>query len=227
MKPEKPLSVPAMISTLLPMREAHGGAGEARVGVQQRHDDRHVRGADGQHEHHAEDERQHQHEVEERAPRRDEDEREEAARTAAMSAKLKMFWPLKVIGAPGMRSCSLAKATRLPVVVSAPSSTSKPSAHRETAERRAVLVIFHDADERRGERAESMRERGPLRHARSSAPSRASPPIEPAEQQAGDDPVVADDLVVQQRADDRHQHAELGQVHPAPRRVRMAQPLSP
>ena len=45
-----------------------------------------------------------------------------------MSVKLNAFWPLNVKGAPGSKSCSLAQATTLPVVVRAPRRTSKLSA---------------------------------------------------------------------------------------------------
>ncbi len=46
--------------------ESGGGGGEAGVGIQQRHDDRHVRRADGNDQHNAEDEGDAQHGVEER-----------------------------------------------------------------------------------------------------------------------------------------------------------------
>ena len=48
-KPEAPSSAPAMISTLLPMREAGRRGGEAGVRVEQRDHDRHVGAADRQH----------------------------------------------------------------------------------------------------------------------------------------------------------------------------------
>ena len=49
MKPDVPSSAPAMMSTLLPKREAGRARGEARVRVEERDDDRHVRAADGEH----------------------------------------------------------------------------------------------------------------------------------------------------------------------------------
>ena len=49
-------------------------------------------------------------------------------KATAMSAKLTAFCPRKVIGRPVISSCSLPNAMNEPVTVSAPNSTSKPSA---------------------------------------------------------------------------------------------------
>ena len=56
--PEAPTSIPATIRSSEFEDEAGRGRGEARERVQQRDHDRHVRAADRQHEHHAEDQRE-------------------------------------------------------------------------------------------------------------------------------------------------------------------------
>ena len=42
-------------------------------------------------------------------------------------------------------------------------------------------------------------------------------PMTGADGEPGEDPIVTDDLLVQQRADDGHEHAYLREVHAAPR----------
>ena len=54
----------------------------------------------------------------------------------------------------------------------------------------------------------------------------AAPTTEPISE-ADDDPLPGDDVVAQQRADDGHQHADLGIDDAAPRRGRRAEPLQP
>ena len=129
MKPAAPSSAPAMISTLFPMREPRRRGRQPGVRVQQRDHHRHVAAANRQHHRNAEEERQRQHAVEGRPVPGFDDQRAERTRTPRRSAvRFTAFCPLKVIGRPVMSSCSLPNAMNDPVTVSAPNSTSNPSA---------------------------------------------------------------------------------------------------
>ena len=58
MMPELPTSAPEMISTSLLMTKPVIAGRDARIGIEQRDDDRHVGAADRDHQQHAEDQRQ-------------------------------------------------------------------------------------------------------------------------------------------------------------------------
>ena len=88
-----------------------------------------------------------------------------------------------------------------------------------------VAVVFGDADQRGGERAEGVRQRSPLRHRGHRHPNAHGCAQRRAQQQANNDPGVGDDLEVYERADDRHQHPEFREVHSALRGFGMAQAL--
>ena len=99
--------------------------------------------------------------------------------------------------------------------------------HLRLLDRRAVPRVFRDADERGGERAESVRERGELRECGHRHALREHAADDSADDEADENPFVRDDLLVQQRADDREQHADLREVHPAARGVGMAETFQP
>ena len=69
------------------------------------------------------------------------------------------------------------------------------------------------ADKRSGECAKCMRQRGPLRHRRHGHPKTHREADNRADCKPDENPCIRDDLVVHQRADDRHQHAEFGEMH--------------
>ena len=98
-------------------------------------------------------------------------------------------------------------------------------AHRDRVEMTVVLVKLRDADERCGEGAKRMRERGSLRHRSHRHPETHCESDNGTDREPGENPGVGDDLVMHQRADDGHQHAKLGEMHPALRGFGMAQPL--
>ena len=101
-------------------------------------------------------------------------------------------------------------------------------AERRDLERAEVLAVpeeLRDADEGRREAAERVRERRPLRHGRHRDPEAHRDADRRAREEPDDDPLVAHDVVVEQRADDGEQHPELGHEHAAPGRVGMAQAL--
>ena len=154
----------------------------------------------------------------------DQDDRD-GQRRSPSSERLTMFCPLYVIGRCGRISCSLPAAITLPVNVSDPRITSSASTAIMNGEHvRRAQVIFGDADHRDAERAEGVAERGSLRHgghlhhAEGDADDRA-------EHQRDDDPPVFDDSVVQQRAADGQQHAQLAGPDAAARRGGRAHPL--
>ena len=88
-----------------------------------------------------------------------------------------------------------------------------------------VAVILGNADQGRGECAERVRQRGPLRHRGHRHPHAHGQAQRRADQKSDDDPGVADDLEMHQRTDDGHHHAELGEVHAALCGLGMAQAL--
>ena len=143
------------------------------------------------------------------------------------SATLTTFWP--VIGHRLRRrcsSCSLPNAMKLPVTVSEPSSTSKPS---------AAICAVPIAPRRRATRCSTPatptsvaasapkheRDRDSLRHRRHRHPHAERIADDRAEHEPAGDPVVVDDLVVARSVPhDGEQHADRGQLHAAPRLVR-------
>ena len=124
-----------------------------------------------------------------------------------------------MIGRWGKISCSLPAAIRLPVNVSEPRMTSADStAIMNGGTSGCLQVIFGRADQGDAQGAEGVRERGPLRHGRHLHAAQGRPD-DRAQHQRDGDPLVFDDAVVQQRADDRQQHPQLaGPDAPARRR---------
>ena len=106
-------------------------------------------------------------------------------------SRLRNCCPLNWTGVPRIVPCSLPQAISEPVVVSAPSMTSKPSAPRVNSDMRvAVHDELGDADQGGGDGAEGVRERGPLRHGRHRHPDGHERADDRADDQAGDDPFV-------------------------------------
>src|SRR6266850_906329 len=70
-----------------------------------------------------------------------------------------------------------------------------------------------------------MRERSPLRHGSHRHPQAHGQSHQRANGEAGNDPGVGNNLVVEQSADDGHQHAGFGVEHASPRGLGMAQPF--
>ena len=135
-----------------------------------------------------------------------------------------MFWPLNVIGRDGSSSCSLPNAIRLAVVVRKPEQHfEQQRAHREPV--RLQAVVFRGADQRRSQRAASLRDRGSLRHMRHRHEHRERDTDRRADNQAGGDPFVIDHFMPQQRADHGQQHADFARDHAAPRRRRRGHPF--
>ena len=98
-------------------------------------------------------------------------------------------------------------------------------AAREQRHRAGVHEELGDADQGRGNGAEGVRKRGSLRHGRHRNPDGEGRADQRAEDQAGDDPSIELDVMVEERTDDGGGHAALGQKHAAARRVGMAEPL--
>ena len=85
------------------------------------------------------------------------------------------------------------------------------------------MIVLADADQRRRQRAEHVRERDALRHRRHRHELAERVADDVPMHEARDDPRVGEDLLVQQRADDGQQHAQRGELHAAPRLVRLGQ----
>src|SRR5204863_8895023 len=81
--------------------------------------------------------------------------------------------------------------------------------------------------QRRREGAERVRQRGSLRHGGHRHPNAHGRTENSTEQESDDDPGVADDLEMHERADDRQGHADIGEVHDALGGLGMAQELQP
>ena len=130
------------------------------------------------------------------------------------------FCPGQVTGAPVMTPCSLPNAIKLPVNVRKPRNTSRPSARAsDDVEMDAVRIVLGDADQRRRQAAERVRERDSLGHL-GHRDARDGGADDRADDEAGDDPVVGDDLLVEERADDGDQHADDADEDAAPRALR-------
>src|SRR5207248_11052658 len=91
----------------------------------------------------------------------------------------------------------------------------------------AVAQVVGDADQRGGEGAEGVGKGGALGDRRNRDPDRHRSSDGRADDEADRDPAVIDDLVVDQRADDGEEHADLGEEHSAARGLRMAQAPEP
>ncbi len=135
-------------------------------------------------------------------------------------ARLTKFWPRNWTGLPWMMPWSLAAAMREPVVVSAPSMISKPSAPRLTGPRSLMLTRNSPMPTRAAASAPNAWESAvrcgmavmgteTAIHAPMMDPS-AKPAMKPG---------PGDDVGPDERAYDGGEHAALGQEHAAPRGV--------
>ena len=140
---------------------------EAGERVQQRDDDRHVRAADREDEHDAEDER------ERGSPRRSPTASSSPATIAIPSAAapprtttFTTFWPGNTIGRPLTSSCSFAKATSEPANEIEPISAESTIGQRLVARLSdaVVLVELGERDERRRAAADPVEQGDHLRH---------------------------------------------------------------
>ena len=96
--------------------------------------------------------------------------------------------------------------------------------HREAGDVGASQIEFGGADQRDAERAEGVAERRPLRHGGHLHQAQRNAD-DGAEHQRDRDPLVVDDAVVQQRAADGQQHADLAGPDAVPGRARRTHPL--
>ena len=150
---------------VVPEREARGGGREARVRVQERDDDGHVRGADRQDEQHAEEEREGAHRVEEDGVARIEDERDEDDDRAAEEEEVEDVLSLVRDRLALHELLELREGDE--AARERDAAEQDLEAERRDLERAEVLAVpeeLRDADEGRGEAAERVGERRPLRH---------------------------------------------------------------
>ena len=96
--------------------------------------------------------------------------------------------------------------------------------HRERRDVGRREVVLGGADQRDAERAEGVAQGGPLGHGRHRHQAQRHAD-DRAQDQPDGDPRVVDDLVVEQRADDRQQHPQLAGPDAAARGGRRAHPL--
>ena len=209
-------------------REAGGRRGEPAIGVQQRNHHRHVRPADRDHHQHAQHRGERDHSVQRDRQRRIHDHGDEEPDRAGEQQRVHEVLPL--VGDGLRREDLLELAERHQRAGDRERTEQHLEAERRHARRRdeAVApmerrVVLGHADERRGERTKAQRHGDPLRKRRRRHPHAERIPDERAEHEAGDDPPVVDDVVVDERAADGHQHAERGVLHAAPRAVRVRQ----
>ena len=228
-KPEVPSSAPQMMSTLLLEREAGRRRGETGVRVEQRDDDRHVGAADGQHREDAEHEARAAHRVEELDTCSGIDHEERPASPASRQ-NIPMFED--VLALVGDRRAG-DEALQLAERHDASGERQRAEEHLEPERRCASRprdvppcgVELGDADQRRREAAERVRERDSLGHLGHRDPDRDRGADDRADDEPGDDPLVADDLVVEERRDDGDEHADLAEDDAAARVLGRAQPL--
>src|ERR1019366_4133366 len=82
--------------------------------------------------------------------------------------------------------------------------------------RTAENAVFHDSDERRRDRAERVRERDELRHRGHLDLHRHRVSDHADDDESDEDPLIREDVRVQQRADDGKQHAHRRLLHAEP-----------
>ena len=120
-----------------------------------------------------------------RAGTDDEISRRDSTSAPRRAPMLMKFWPFQVTGAPVMRPCELAEGH------DAAGERQKPrndlEAERADLEvraeaRRALREVLGDADERRREAAERVRERDSLRHLRHRDPREIAMPMVAADE---------------------------------------------
>ena len=166
-RPEEPSRAPAMIRSLLSSTNPIATADEARVGVEERDDGGHVRAADRDHEQHAEEERQRDHEREQHPEVRPYDEADAGQQGDAEEAQVH-----EVLAGVGDRA-GRDHFLELPGRHQAPGEGQVAEQHlgddRDDAEGRELAVlepqeVLGGAHEPRGEAAERVGERRPLRH---------------------------------------------------------------
>ncbi len=90
---------------------------------------------------------------------------------------------------------------------------------------RRFAVVFGGADQSRRQRAEGVRERGPLRDGRHGHQIRQRDAHGRANEESDENPLIADDFVAEQRADHGQQHADLAHIHATAGGFRRAHPL--
>ena len=126
------------------------------------------------------------------------------------------FCPFHVTGAPVMKPWSLPKAMLLPVNVSEPRNTSRPSA--PVSKRETCPCVFKNSAMPTS--AVAAPPNAWLKAIRSGIfvigiERRDRSTEARAEDHPGDDPLVGDDLRLEQRRHDGDEHAELAEVDPA------------
>jgi hypothetical protein len=145
--------------------KAGGGGGQAGVGVEQRHDDGHVRRADGDDQHDAEDKGQRQHGVEGGHGFGMNPEEDEAGNHAEADEQVEGVLAAELDGLAGDDALQFSRRDQR-------AGGGERAEHDFKAQRAAgdgAHLIgrgdeLADADQGRGQRAEGVRERGPLRH---------------------------------------------------------------
>ena len=205
--------------------ESHGRGRESGVGVQQRDHRRHVGAADGDDHQHAENQRddhhrrievhvvgmQHQH-------HRDSDSDRQEAQVDDV---------LSFIGDGALRQDLHQLARRHQAAGDgerAQDDLERQHAHHEFRDVGRAQVELGRADQRDAERAESVAEGGPLRHGgHGDAAQRDSD--DGAEHESDGDPLVIDDALVEERANDGQQHARFAREDATARGGRRTQPL--
>ena len=150
--------------------EAHRHRREARVGVQQRDHRRHVGAADRDDQQHAEHEREHDdHREQERSASDRARDRRRAA--IAIAEQRQVDHVLAAVGDRPGRDHLLELARRHQAAGEGEEAEQHLDHDRDRAERGELAVgepdrVLRGADEPRGEAAERVRDRGPLRHGR-------------------------------------------------------------
>src|SRR5439155_10335989 len=86
---------------------------------------------------------------------------------------------------------------------------------RYPVQRALVAEVLRDADEARRERAERVRERGPLRDGRHRDAQPHAAADDRADRETERDEAVIDDVRVKERADDGDEHTQSGERHAA------------
>jgi hypothetical protein len=193
--------------------------GEARVRVEERDHDRHVRAADREDERHPERERERDHRVERRGRGRARHEPREQADRGEEHPDGDVVLAAEGDRAGGEELLQLPEGHEAAGDGEGAEEDLEPERrHLRPAHLGAVAEpqVLGDPDERRRDGAEHVRDGDPLGHRRHRDPDAERVPDHRAEREPGEDPLVAQDLVVEERPHDREEHPERGELHAAP-----------
>ena len=222
MNPDEPSSAPATIKHFAVQHESEQRRGKSGVRVQERDHRRHIRAADGRHQHHSEHQRDHNHDREKIGLLRIYDQRDEKNHSRGQYRKADDVLAFISDGTLGNKLHFLELRSRNQAARERQRSDNYFQAdlrHAKSRDVRNPHVVFRDSDHRRGKRAKRVAQRRPLRHG-SHLHHAEGDADSSSDHQRNDDPFVLHHLRIAQRRSKRQRRADLACENPMSRRGR-------